>query len=89
MKTSKTLWYSLLFVALVLFLLGLNSGQYLYINSGQYLYNFLAIIISFIVYKYGYSDLFREYDEKQRAKRETSEKIYHALREGKKKEENK
>ncbi|CEO75990.1 hypothetical protein RK851_10080 [Streptococcus pneumoniae] len=81
MKTSKTLWYSLLFVALVLFLLGLNSGQYLY--------NFLAIIISFIVYKYGYSDLFREYDEKQRAKRETSEKIYHALREGKKKEENK
>lgn len=76
MKTSKTLWYSLLFVALVLFLLGLNSGQYLY--------NFLAIIISFIVYKYGYSDLFREYDEKQRAKRETSEKIYHALREGKK-----
>ncbi|MDS2235580.1 hypothetical protein RKR83_03210 [Streptococcus pneumoniae] len=77
MKTSKTLWYSLLFVALVLFLLGLNSGQYLY--------NFLAIIISFIVYKYGYSDLFREYDEKQRAKRETSEKIYHALREGKKK----
>lgn len=81
MKTSKTLWYSLLFVALVLFLLGLNSGQYLY--------NFLAIIISFIIYKYGYSDLFREYDEKQRAKRETSEKIYHALREGKKKEENK
>ncbi|MTV89099.1 hypothetical protein [Streptococcus pneumoniae] len=81
MKTSKTLWYSLLFVALVLFLLGLNSGQYLY--------NFLAIIISFIVYKYGYSDLFREYDEKQRAKRETYEKIYHALREGKKKEENK
>ncbi|VLH09868.1 Uncharacterised protein [Streptococcus pneumoniae] len=81
MKTSKTLWYSLLFVALVLFLLGLNSGQYLY--------NFLAIIISFIVYKYGYSDLFREYDEKQRAKRETSEKIYHALREEKKKEENK
>lgn len=81
MKTSKTLWYSLLFVALVLFLLDLNSGQYLY--------NFLAIIISFIVYKYGYSDLFREYDEKQRAKRETSEKIYHALREGKKKEENK
>ncbi|HFT6153638.1 TPA: hypothetical protein ACHGXD_001274 [Streptococcus pneumoniae] len=81
MKTSKTLWYSLLFVALVLFLLGLNSGQYLY--------NFLAIIISFIVYKYGYSYLFREYDEKQRAKRETSEKIYHALREGKKKEENK
>ncbi|EHE08776.1 hypothetical protein SPAR52_1897 [Streptococcus pneumoniae GA17971] len=77
MKTSKTLWYSLLFVALVLFLLGLNSGQYLY--------NFLAIIISFIVYKYGYSDLFREYDEKQRAKRETSEKIYHALREGKRK----
>ncbi|CIP88789.1 hypothetical protein RLB57_00990 [Streptococcus pneumoniae] len=62
MKTSKTLWYSLLFVALVLFLLGLNSGQYLY--------NFLAIIISFIVYKYGYSDLFREYDEKQRAKRD-------------------
>lgn len=81
MKTSKTLWYSLLFVALVLFLLGLNSGQYLY--------NFLSIIISFIVYKCGYSDLFREYDEKQRAKRETSEKIYHALREGKKKEENK
>lgn len=77
MKTKKPIWLALLFVALILFLLGLNSGVYVY--------NLLAILISLIVYKHGYADLFQEYDEKQREKRETAEKIYTALREGKKK----
>lgn len=77
MKTKKPIWLALLFVALILFLLGLNSGVYVY--------NLLAILISLIVYKHGYTDLFQEYDEKQREKRETAEKIYTALREGKKK----
>lgn len=77
MKGNKVLWYSLLFAALILFLLGLNSGNYLY--------NGLAIVLSFLVYRYGYADLFQEYDEKQKEKRETAEQIYKALREGKKK----
>ncbi|MBY5033477.1 hypothetical protein K6V78_00040 [Streptococcus gallolyticus] len=76
MKIDKTFWMLLLFVAILLFLLGLNSGVYLY--------NVLAIIVSFIVYRYGYKELFQEYDEQQKAKRETAEKIYSALREGKK-----
>lgn len=81
MKTRKPLWLILLFLALVLFLLGLNTGIYLY--------NLLAVGVSFIVYRYGYNDLFKEYDEKQRKKRETAEKIYTALREGRGKGESK
>ncbi|MGT2910473.1 hypothetical protein ACVR1I_02020 [Streptococcus cameli] len=81
MKTKKTLWLTLLFLALILFLLGLNTGNYFY--------NLLAIIFSFIVYQKGYQDLFKEYDDQQKEKRETAEKIYNALREGKKKGDNK
>lgn len=81
MKTSKAFWLSLLLLALGLFLLGLNTGQYLY--------NFLAIALSLVIYRGGYTTLFKEYDDKQRAKRETADKIYAALREGKKKGDNK
>lgn len=81
MKAKKPLWLAGLFLALILFLLGLNSGIYFY--------NLLAIVISFVVYKYGYQDLFAEYDEQQREKREIAEKIHTALREGKKKGDSK
>ncbi|MGT2755104.1 hypothetical protein [Streptococcus ovis] len=81
MKTNKTLWLALLFLALMLFLLGLNTGNFVY--------NLLAIIFSFIVYQKGYQDLFKEYDDRQREKKKTAEKIYTALREGKKKGDDK
>ncbi|HFU4376329.1 TPA: hypothetical protein ACGO88_000013 [Streptococcus suis] len=79
MKTKKTYWLTLLLVAVVLFLLGLNTGVYVF--------NLLAIGISFLVYRNGYDVLFKEYDDSQKEKRETAEKIYAALREGKKKGE--
>lgn len=81
MKTNKSLWFLLLFAALIFFLLGLNSGNYFY--------NILAIGISFIVYRYGYESLFKEYDKQQQEKQQTVDRIYSALREGKKKGENK
>ncbi|CYX35673.1 MULTISPECIES: hypothetical protein [Streptococcus] len=79
MKTKKAYWLTLLLVAVVLFLLGLNTGVYVF--------NLLAIGISFLVYRNGYDVLFKEYDDSQKEKRETAEKIYAALREGKKKGE--
>ena len=79
MKTKKAYWLTLLLVAVVLCLLGLNTGVYAF--------NLLAIGISFLVYRNGYDVLFREYDDSQKEKRETAEKIYAALREGKKKGE--
>ncbi|HFI0086754.1 TPA: hypothetical protein ACGOYH_000573 [Streptococcus suis] len=79
MKTKKAYWLTLLLVAVVLFLLGLNTGVYAF--------NLLAIGISFLVYRNGYDVLFREYDDSQKEKRETAEKIYAALRERKKKGE--
>ncbi|HEL1639604.1 hypothetical protein K6V33_04430 [Streptococcus suis] len=79
MKTKKAYWLTLLLVAVVLFLLGLNTGVYVF--------NLLAIGISFLVYRNGYDVLFKEYDDSQKEKRETAEKIYAALREGKKKDE--
>ncbi|CQR24078.1 hypothetical protein BN1356_00443 [Streptococcus varani] len=77
MKTNKSLWLFLLFVALILFLLGLNSRNYLY--------NILAVAISFIVYRNGYATLFKEYDDKQAEKRKKADKIYTALHQGRKK----
>ncbi|MGQ7395357.1 hypothetical protein ACTGYH_06115 [Streptococcus suis] len=79
MKTKKAYWLTLLLVAVVLFLLGLNTGVYVF--------NLLAIGISFLVYRNGYDVLFKEYDDSQKEKRETAEKIYATLREGKKKGE--
>ena len=79
MKTKKAYWLTLLLVAVVLFLLGLNTGVYVF--------NLLAIGICFLVYRNGYDVLFKEYDDSQKEKRETAEKIYAALREGKKKDE--
>ena len=81
MKTNKSFWFLLLFAALIFFLLSLNSGNYFY--------NILAIGISFIVYRYGYESLFKEYDKQQQEKQQTVDRIYSALREGKKKGENK
>lgn len=77
MRTKKTFWLLILLAAIVLFLMGLNSGNYVF--------NILAVIISLIIYRYGYESLFKDYDDSQKAKRETAEKIYEALREGKKK----
>lgn len=81
MKVNKSLWLILLLIALIFFLLGLNSRNYIF--------NIIAIGISFVVYRYGYTSLFKEYDEQQREKRKTADVIYQALREGKKKGETK
>ncbi|SFK46247.1 hypothetical protein SAMN04488569_10375 [Marinilactibacillus piezotolerans] len=58
-------------IACGLFLVGLNTNNFLY--------NVLTIIIAFLVYRKGYSDLFQEYDKKQDAKRESSKQVYNAL----------
>ncbi len=77
MKTKKAFWLMLLLLGIILFLLGLNTGHYLY--------NIAAIGVSLVVYRKGYDILFKEYDDRQREKRATAEKIYAALHQGKKK----
>lgn len=70
-------WYIILFIALIFFLIGLNTGQYLY--------NIITIILAFIVYKFGYKSMFADFDQKQNEKRKQADIIYSALKKGNKK----
>lgn len=71
-KSAQTKWYVLIFIALIFFLIGMNTGNYIF--------NLVTIILAFIVYKNGYKELFGNYDRKQKEKREKAEQIYSALR---------
>ncbi len=62
MEKRKAKWLGLLFLATSLFLIGLNTGQIIFTP--------IAIVLALIVRKYGYTDLFGEYDAKQKAKKE-------------------
>lgn len=71
MEKRKAKWLGLLFLATALFLLGLNTGQVILAP--------LAIGLAFIVRKYGYQDLFSEYDAKQKARKEQHDYIIDTL----------
>lgn len=77
MKNNRVVWVLLLMLACGLFLLGLNTNNYLY--------NVLTIIVTFFVYRKGYSDLFEEYDKKQRDRRVKAEQVYDVLYKSKQK----
>lgn len=77
MKNNRIVWVLLLLVACGLFLVGLNTNNYIY--------NLLTVVIAFVIYRNGYSVLFGEYDKKQNAKRVQSEQMYNALYKSKEK----
>lgn len=68
---EQILWLALLFVALMLFVTG--------IKSGNLWFNFGAIILGIIIYKCGYSILFSEFDKKMKNKREEAERFRELL----------
>ena len=72
-EPENTIWYVLLFVAILFFTLGLTTGNVIY--------NFIAIGIAIVIYKFGYEALFGEYNRKQKAKKEKSRKLYEKMQE--------
>lgn len=75
MDKQKAKWLGLLFLATILFFISINTGQVIFAP--------LAIGLAFIVRKYGYEDLFKEYDAKQKAKKEQHDYIIDTLQEAK------
>lgn len=57
---QKAKWTVLLFLALVSFLSGLMTQNNIYF--------LITIVLAFCIKKYGYSILFKEYDDKKKAK---------------------
>lgn len=57
---QKAKWTFLLFLALVSFLSGLMTQNNVYF--------LITIVLAFCIKKYGYSILFKEYDDKNKAK---------------------
>lgn len=71
----KTKYLIILFIALVLFIGGLNNGSY--IN------NIIAIFLGYIVYSKGDKFLFKQYNERKKKKDEEARKFRQALKEKK------
>lgn len=69
---EKAKWMFLLLLATLLFLIGLTT-QY-------YLFYIIAISIAFYVRKNGYNLLFKEYDDKQLAKRIKAETMMNKIK---------
>lgn len=68
---KKTKWYALLFLATLLFFVGLYTQQYaVYI---------LVIGIAFYIYQNGYETLFSEYDKQKKDKLEERLKVLNAV----------
>lgn len=57
---QKAKWTFLLFIALVFFLSGLMTQNNIYF--------LITMVLAFCIKKYGYSILFKEYDDKNKAK---------------------
>lgn len=57
---NKTNWLIILFMAVVNFIIALKTGHLIF--------NVIAITLAIYVYKFGYTTLFKEYDEKKKAK---------------------
>lgn len=69
---EKTKWMSLLLLATLLFLIGLITKHYFFY--------ILATSIAFYVRKNGYNTLFKEYDNKQLAKRIKAEAMMNKIK---------
>lgn len=70
---EKVKWTVLLFIAILLFAISLFTG-FVYINI-------ITIPLALYVYKYGNPVLFKEYNEKQKEKREQSKIVREAMQE--------
>lgn len=69
---EKAKWMFLLLLATLLFLIGLTTKYYLFY--------IIAISIAFYVRKNGYNLLFKEYDDKQLAKRIKAETMMNKIK---------
>ncbi|WP_227869112.1 hypothetical protein [Tetragenococcus halophilus] len=69
---KKTTYLILLFVALILFLGGLNNGNYMN--------NLIAILIGFIVYSKGNKILFEDYNQRKQKKTAEAKAFRESLR---------
>lgn len=76
LKKSRAFWLFILMLACGFFLVGFASQNFIA--------NLIAIILAFFVSRYGYDLLFKEYDEKNREKRELNERIYKSFGDRKK-----
>lgn len=56
---TKIKWYLILFIALACFLIGLNTGELAF--------NIIAIILGFIVYRYGSGSILTDYHSRKEA----------------------
>lgn len=72
-KPKKIMWYVSLFIAMMFFTLSLTTSNPIY--------NILAIGIAIIIYKFGYEELFGEYNRKRRAQKEKARKLYENIQE--------
>lgn len=68
---EKTKWYSLLFLATLLFFVGLYTQQYVYY--------ILVIGLAFYIYQNGYESMFGEYDAKRKEQLKEREQILSAV----------
>ncbi|MEK4948654.1 hypothetical protein [Carnobacterium sp. FSL W8-0810] len=71
-NSEKTKWLSLLLLATLLFLIGLTTKHYIFY--------ILATSLAFYVRKNGYNALFKEYDNKQLAKRMKAESMMNKIK---------
>ncbi|WP_407372199.1 hypothetical protein [Carnobacterium sp.] len=71
-NSEKTKWMSLLLLATLLFFIGLTTKQYLFY--------ILATSLAFYVRKNGYNTLFKDYDNKQLAKRIKAEAMMNKIK---------
>ena len=60
--TGKFCWYLLLLIAIIFFLQALATGNYLY--------NVLTMIVAFLINRYGYSSLFKDFDQQRKTRRD-------------------
>lgn len=70
---EKVKWMVLLFIAILLFTISLFTG-YVYLNI-------ITIPLALYIYKQGNPILFKEYNEKQKEKREQSKQVQDAMKE--------
>lgn len=73
LKTKdKAKWMFLLFIALTCFVIALTTHQVVF--------NLIAISLAIYIYKFGNPVLFKEYDERRKAKYEESIEVRNAAR---------
>ena len=73
MEKKKATWYLILLLNIFIFIIALRTNVLLF--------NLLSISLSIIIYKYGSPIMFKEYNEKKKAKELELEKIKFANKE--------